>query len=301
MNPHCLRMVWWNTALSPVAPGASTKATTETHILITEHIKRLFTEFSCDLVGLCEVSVEDIAYMESNLNLTNIEMLDLTCEVGRTRFDIAVVYNSKKIHLKHRRSLSKTLTDSTIKAAQLVEITNIQDTKSIQLFLCHWASRLRGDGDKRRKAAARILYDDAKLLLDEGQDVIIMGDFNDNPYDGSILDGLNSSRCIDSVRKYPKEYFYNPFWRSVVSKNQYSHTTSKFSFQSGTHRYKEVLGTFWHSYDQIMFSGSFLGTGDWHLNELNTNVIDEIGFVNDFDDKKNIIDHLPVVCEITRP
>ena len=50
-----------------------------------------------------------------------------------------------------------------------------------------------------------------------------------------------------------------------------------------------------------MFSGSFLGAGSWHLNEQSTKVIDEIGFINDFENNKNLIDHLPIMCEITRP
>lgn len=296
-------MAWWNTALSPAARSASSKANTETYTTICEHIKKLITDLSCDLIAICEVSTEDVAYINSYLNshLTNVKVLDLTCNLGRTRFDIAVIYNSAKIHLNHQYYLSKSLTGNTIKAAQLVEIVNLDDKKTIQLFLCHWASRLNGDGEKRRKAAASIVYSSALELMNENKDVIVMGDFNDNPYDESILTNLNASRCHDAVRKYPNEFFYNPFWRSVVSDKKYNHLADNDTFRSGSHKYKQFLGTVWHSYDQIMFSGSFLGTGVWHLNEQSTKVIDETGFINDFENKKNLIDHLPVMCEITRP
>lgn len=296
-------MAWWNTALSPAAPNASTKANSETYTTICEHIKNLITELSCDLIAICEVSTEDVAYINSYLNshLTNVEVLDLTCSVGRTRFDIAVIYNSDKIHLNHQYYLSKILTGNTVKAAQLVELINLDDNKTIQLFLCHWASRLNGDGENRRKAAASIVYSSAQELMSENKDVIVMGDFNDNPYDESILTNLKASRCHDAVRKYPNDFFYNPFWRSVVSDKKYSHLADNDEFRSGTHKYKQFLGTIWHSYDQIMFSGSFLGTGVWHLNEQSTKVIDDIGFINDFENNKSLIDHLPVMCEITRP
>lgn len=296
-------MAWWNTALSPAASNANTKANSETYTTICEHIKKLITDLSCDLIAICEVSTEDVAYINSYLNshLTNVKVLDLTCIVGRTRFDMAVIYNSDKIHLIHKHYLSKMLTGNTVKAAQLVELINLDDNKSIQLFLCHWASRLNGDGENRRKAAANIVYSSAQELMNENKDVIVMGDFNDNPYDESILTNLKASRCHDAVRKYPNEFFYNPFWRSVVSDKKYNHLADNDTFRSGSHKYKQFLGTIWHSYDQIMFSGSFLGAGAWHLNEQSTKVIDEVGFINDFENTKNLIDHLPVMCEITRP
>lgn len=296
-----LRMAWWNTSLSPAAPNAKSKANTETYPIICDHLKRLLTDFSCDLIAICEVSSVDVAYLNSNLNLTNIAILDLTYKIGRTRFDIAVIYNSEKLKLKHCYNLSKIKTGNTLKAAQLIEIDNLDDNKKIQLFLCHWASRLNGDGDMKRKSAADMVYSVAKEFMDKGQDVIVMGDFNDNPYDESMLKNLNATRCHDMVRKYPKEYFYNPFWRSVVSNKQYNHLMDMTSFRSGTHKYKQFSGTIWHSYDQIIFSGSFLGKGIWHLNEKLTKVIDETCFLTDFDNNENLIDHLPVVCEITRP
>ncbi|WP_367107522.1 hypothetical protein [uncultured Psychrobacter sp.] len=298
-----LKMAWWNTALTPAAKNAGSKANKETYTIICEHIKNLIIDLSCDLIAICEVSTEDIACINSYLdsNLTNIKVLDLTNSIGRTRFDIAVIYNSAKIDLNYRHHLSKILTGNTIKAAQLVEIINLDDKKRIHLFLCHWPSRLNGEGEKRRKAAADIVYLSASELMSENEDVILMGDFNDNPYDESILHNLKASRCHDTVRKYPNEFFYNPFWRSIVSDKKYNYLIKDEIFRSGSHRYKQFQGTIWHSYDQIMFSGSFLGSGSWHLNEQSTKVVDEIGFLNDFDNSKNLIDHLPIICELIKP
>lgn len=297
-----LKMVWWNTALSPAAPNAISKANSETLSIVCEHIKKLITDFSCDLIAICEVSTKDVAHIYSYLNLhvTDVKVLDLTCVTGRTRFDIAVIYNSAKIHINHKNSLTKTVTGNTVKAAQLVEVFNLDDEQTIQLFLCHWPSRLNGEGASRRLSAADTVRFSSLAFMEEYKDVIVMGDFNDNPYDESILSRLNASRCHDAVRKYPNEYLYNPFWRSVVSGKMYSHIVGSEIFRSGSQKYKQFQGTMWHSYDQIMFSGSFLGRGVWHLNEQSTKVMDEIGFLNDFDDNKNLIDHLPVICEITR-
>jgi hypothetical protein len=249
---------------------------------------------------LCEVNTKDIAHFRQNLNLSNIEILDLTCKVGRTRFDIAIVFNPKKLSVEHIKKLSKVRSDSTIKAAQIVEIKNLDDDKKISLYICHWASRLRGDGESRRKSAADMVYESATELMNNGQDVILMGDFNDNPYDDSVLNHLNSTRCHAAVIKNPNEFFYNPFWRTVVSENKYNHLSSLEDFRSGSYQYKQFCGALWHSYDQIMLSGSFLGKGYWHLNEEQTKNITTDNLLIDYKCSKHFIDHLPILCEITR-
>ncbi|CAH6926627.1 Endonuclease/exonuclease/phosphatase [Vibrio chagasii] len=295
-----IRFGWWNVALSPSAPQAKTKANAETYSTICAHIRTLIEDTACDFLALCEVSEEDVRYLSANLGLENVSILNLTQQVGRTRFDIAVIYKNLKIKVRHNRTLSKPMTGNTVKAAQLVEVENIDDSKVIYIYLCHWASRLNGDGEPRRIAAANIVYDSASEFMKSGRDVIVMGDFNDNPYDESLNKCLMASRCHDAVQKYPTEFFYNPFWRSVVSEQKYSHAGKGKTYRSGSHKFKQFLGTIWHSYDQIVVSGSFLTDGYWHLNEYRTEIVTPKELLMDFESSKNFIDHLPIVCEITR-
>ncbi|MCD9501753.1 endonuclease/exonuclease/phosphatase [Photobacterium phosphoreum] len=296
-----LRFGWWNVALSPSAPQAKTKASDITYSVICEHIKTLLQENTCDFLALCEVSNSDVEYLTNNLGLENISFLDLTQKIGRTRFDITVLFNSSKIRVRHNRTLSKVMTGNIVKAAQLVEVENLDDQKIIYVYLCHWASRLNGDGESKRIAAANIVYDSALEFMTAGEDVIIMGDFNDNPYDKSLNDCLRANRCHDAVIKYPNEFFYNPFWRTVVSEHKYSHTTTDITYRSGSHKFKQFLGTIWHSYDQILLSGSFLNNRYWHLNEYRTQIMTPETILAHFEDKSHFIDHLPIVCEVTRP
>ncbi|EKO3914746.1 endonuclease/exonuclease/phosphatase, partial [Vibrio metschnikovii] len=200
----------------------------------------------------------------------------------------------------HKYTLSKPLTGNTVKAAQFVEVENIDDSKLIYLYLCHWASRLNGDGRDKRIAAAKMVYDSAIEYMCNEKDVIVMGDFNDNPYDESLYGCLRANRCHDAVKKYPNEFFYNPFWRNVVSEFKYSYAGTQDAYRSGSHKYKQFLGTIWHTYDQIVVSGSFLNNGYWHLNEFRTQILTPISLLADFEDSTNFIDHLPIVCEITR-
>lgn len=295
-----LRFGWWNVALSPAASQAKTKASATTYPTICSHIVTLMKEQSCDFLALCEVSTDDVRYLAENLELEGITLLDLTQTVGRTRFDIAVIYKNSKIKVRHNSSLSKFMTGHTVKAAQFVEVENLDDSRLIYVYLCHWASRLNGDGELRRIAAANIVYNSAFELMAAGHDVIVMGDFNDNPYDDSLNKHLNANRCHDAVKKYPNEFFYNPFWRSVVSEYKYSHAGVTTTYRSGSHKFKQFLGTIWHSYDQIVVSGSFLNNSYWHLNEFRTHVMTPEAILTNFEDNGHFIDHLPIVCEITR-
>lgn len=297
---NTMRMVWWNVAFSPASNKAKPKGSDDAYKAICAHLKKLFIDYSCDLVALCEVSSLDITAITSQLSLTGISSLDLANEVGRTRFDIVVLYNNLKLEVSHTRSLSRVKSGNIIKAAQLIEVRPTDSEKLMKVYLCHWASRLNSGSEIKRKLAADIVYSSAQEFMVDGDDVIVMGDFNDNPYDESVHINLNSSRCHESVIAYPKEYFYNPFWRSIISENKYSQLlVDKTSFRSGTTKYKQLNGTLWHSYDQMLFSGSFLGNGDWHLNENATKVLDDYDFLNDFESRNSPIDHLPVLCELT--
>ncbi|MBY7924554.1 endonuclease/exonuclease/phosphatase family protein [Vibrio fluvialis] len=294
-----LRFAWWNVALSPSAPKAGTKADDKTYPVICDHIRTVMTENSCDFLALCEVSTEDVRYFSEHLEIDNISFINLTDRVGRTRFDVAILYKSNKITVRHKTNLSKPITGNTVKAAQLVEVENIDDSKVIYVYLCHWASRLNGGEDKRQEAA-KIVRNSALEFMEKGHDVIVMGDFNDNPYDDSLNKILKANRCHDAVKKYPKEFFYNPFWRTVVSEQKYSYADTNKSYRSGSHKYKQFSSTIWHSYDQIIVSGSFLNNSYWHLNEYRTHVMSPESILSHYSDINHFIDHLPIVCEITR-
>ncbi|OBU28964.1 endonuclease/exonuclease/phosphatase family protein [Photobacterium kishitanii] len=202
-----LRFAWWNVALSPSVKNTKRHLPSDAHSTICHHVNKLLLDKSCDFLALCEVSNADYMYFNEHLDLDIFSILDLTCKVGRTRFDILVIYKKSKIRVTHKHSISKSLTGQTVKAAQLVEVENLNDSKIIYIYLCHWASRLNGDSESRRIAAANLVYTYASNNMELGIDVIVMGDFNDNPYDNSVHKVLKANRCHDAVKKYPTEFF----------------------------------------------------------------------------------------------
>ena len=298
---YSLRLGWWNIALSPAATRARSNASDENYNRLCEYINDLLYTYGCDFLGLCEVSSTDVTEIRNRLNSDNFSIMDLTHSIGRTRYDMAVIYNTEKISVEYIGSQSRVMTANTVKGAQVVRIDSINDEKPIFVYLCHWASRLNGDGEARRIAAANLVYDNAQRYMRDNEYVVVMGDFNDNPYDKSLNECMRASRCHDAVRLYPLEYFYNPFWRTIVSEQKYTHTHSSSIFPSGTHKYRQFLGTVWHSYDQILMSGSFLNEGYWHLDETKTYIVQDRNLLNDYNETRHFIDHLPIICEITRP
>lgn len=296
---NSLRFGWWNVGLSPASPRAQTKASPITYPILCSHINKLLLEQSCDFLGMCEVSSDDIKHIKRQIDDETYSIIDLTQEAGQTRFDMAVIYNKSKIKVEHENTIFNFKTGNIIKAAQVVNIVSLNNNKCIRVYLCHWSSRMDSSGALKRCAAAELVYASAVKLMENGVDVIVMGDFNDNPYDESLNVRLQASRCHDAVKKYPKEYFYNPFWRTVVSDFKYSHADSNTEHRSGSYKYKQFQGTIWHSYDQICVSGSFLSKGSWHLNEYETKVISYKDILDDYSNNKIFIDHLPIICEIT--
>ena len=301
MRVFRLKFGWWNVGLSPAAAAAETNACEETYSQLCSHITSLFVDHSIDLLGLCEVSEHDVYHLQDYFRKYNLSIIGMTSPAGRSRFDLAVIFNNEKISVSHISSLVTVHFDNYIKAGQVIKVNVNYENDGIYIYLCHWPSRLREDGKTKRTLAAGYIYDDAVKRMKNGEDIIVMGDFNDNPYDESLSNYLRANRCHDYVRKYPKELFYNPFWRTVVSESKFSYANSNNTYRSGTHKYNQFNGTVWHSYDQICVSGSLIGTGSWYLNEHATNVISSQNILDAYNDSKNFIDHLPIVCEITRP
>ncbi|WP_102495983.1 endonuclease/exonuclease/phosphatase family protein [Vibrio splendidus] len=293
-----LRFAWWNIGISPAAASKSDMVDFDN---LTTELLALFTVHRASLLAICEVSSSDVKEIAQRLS-SPYKILDLTFKTGRTRFDTAIIYDSKKINVSHLKDLTSKIQGRTIKAAQKIKVIELKDGDEFVLYLCHWPSRLRGDGEAKRLRAADILYLDSSEEMSNGKLAIIMGDFNDNPYDVSIQNNLCALRCHDATRKYPMEIFYNPFWRKLVSKSNYNHLSGKQNkFHSGSHYYVSASQSNWHMFDQIMVSGGFLGSTKWHLQESETGVIDNGQYLTNILDNGSIYDHLPVICEITKP
>nr|AKN38506.1 endonuclease/exonuclease/phosphatase [Vibrio splendidus] len=220
-----LRFAWWNIGISPSLKAASKSDKVDFDKLTTE-LLALITVQRASLLAICEVSNSDVRNIEQRLSYP-YKILDLTFTTGQTRFDTAIIYNSNKIKVSHLKDLTSKKQGRTIKAAQKIKVIELKDGDEFLLYLCHWPSRLMGNAESKRLRAADMLYLDSSEEMSNGKLAIIMGDFNDNPYDPSIQNNLCALRCHDATRKYPTEIFYNPFWRKLVSNSNYNYLSGK--------------------------------------------------------------------------
>ena len=94
-------------------------------------------------------------------------------------------------------------------------------------------------------------------------------------------------------------FLYNPFWRHIGEAEP--HVSRKINDgSSGTCFYKSGLETRWRTFDQILFSSAFLGSGGWSLKEEET-IILRPDFLLDLIQSDDVLfDHLPVVSVLEK-
>ena len=119
----------------------------------------------------------------------------------------------------------------------------LQNSDTLHLLFNHWPSRYSGvlETVKLRGIAALILKNEIdSIFANQPQaKVIIMGDFNDQPNDDSILKVLNAIEVDTSKIENQQLYNLSALWDT---KNK------------GTLKYQSL----WYVFDQIIVSGSLL-------------------------------------------
>jgi endonuclease/exonuclease/phosphatase family metal-dependent hydrolase len=118
------------------------------------------------------------------------------------------------------------------------------------VIAAHWTSRLKG-GEQARAEYADDIYGEFKAmyLSNPKVDVLICGDFNDDPEDPSVLEHLKATGNLDAVRQGGDE----PLLFNLMA--------GKDSQQFGTHYFDEKRT--WHLFDQIVVSPGMLDGHGW--------------------------------------
>ena len=126
--------------------------------------------------------------------------------------------------------------------------------------------------------------------------IILIGDFNDEPFDPSLAHHLLATRDRELARSNT-DFFYNPFWRHLGESHFYIPETETTSF-GGTCFCRSDPGTHWRTLDQIIFSSSFLSQGNWQLNERETAILRLPPLDHLVQDANAKFDHFPVISVI---
>lgn len=127
----------------------------------------------------------------------------------------------------------------------ILHVTGVLDGDTVNVFVNHWTSRRNANSgsDEKRMMAARTVKNAINSTLDKQprHKVIVMGDFNDNPTDASITEGLGATERKNGAITD----LYDPFIEIYKSGR-------------GTEQFKGD----WNLFDQVMISGNwFTGIG----------------------------------------
>lgn len=198
-------------------------------------------------LGLCEVEnaavVNDLlaepALADKKYKLAHIESKD---ERG---IDVAFIYDSERFTVSTYEAFGVDLSQWDDKTRDVLYVQGeTKEGTKLHFLINHWPSRRRGrtESEPKRIAAANTVNTIRNTILeaDKNANIIVMGDFNDEPSNISISDVLKAE---DTALGIEQDELYNPMARLEA-------------MGLGSYRYR----SYWDMLDQIMLSGNLLNT-----------------------------------------
>jgi hypothetical protein len=258
-------------------------------------VSALFERLGVDALALGEVTPDALERLRPPV-FRELKMF----REDRTNVRVGMLYNAAKIGLlNHHESQTRYAGKTLIRGFQL-DIALLETDSIACLFVVHWPSRLFASQKRERHALGTDLQRQIDSIRREfGQEtpIVAMGDFNDEPFDQSISEGLLGTRDRALARKKP-DLLYNPFWRWLGERRTLAQEIHG-RLAAGTHYYRSDQLTNWFTFDQILVSASLLKSEGWIFHEEGTGVwpdpclLKDGGIVSGFD-------HLPIFVTLVR-
>lgn len=126
--------------------------------------------------------------------------------------------------------------------------------------------------------------------------VVLLGDFNDEPFDEGVERYIRASRDHELVRERTS-LFYNPFWRHLSAGQDGPVGDAAF----GTYFHRNAEFSRWRTFDQMIVSSSLLtGGSGWMLDEKRTHVLRMPALAMAIASKASVLDHFPIIGHLER-
>ncbi|HKI90346.1 MAG TPA: endonuclease/exonuclease/phosphatase family protein [Draconibacterium sp.] len=198
------------------------------------------------LIGLCEV--ENQTVLRKCLNETPLKFYSYKIihkeSPDERGIDVALMYNEQVFYpLNYNFYPLKTEKGLIMKTREILYVSGIfNQSDTVHFFINHWPSRYGGYLETRQERISagkslRKLYN-RLFEIHNNPKVVIMGDFNDQPFNASISEYLKGVKIADDIQKQTLVNL------SAEWKNN----------GTGTLKYQSQ----WFIFDQIMVSGSLL-------------------------------------------
>jgi predicted extracellular nuclease len=216
-----------------------------------DHMTEVIYDLNVDILGLCEVENRKVLemlnekYPEINYSIVHYESPDLR------GIDTALLYNAKKFTVVDSYPI-EILIDDEDPSRDILYVKGTFDDATLHIFVNHWPSNYSGleRGTRRRSVAANILRKalDEILMEDENANIILMGDFNEDPLAKAVHDVLNST--INSKEVAENLYqLWNPMAHIMGVEN------------GGTYKYRGIDNVI----DQFIVSKGLIDEGGLEL------------------------------------
>ena len=228
-------------------PAGKVPWTAERFNTKVKHIDQVLNDISSpampDIVGFAEVENQQVLeLLTSSATLSkakySIVHYDSPDERG---IDVALLYNPATFKVIASEPLHITLPANDLTRDILYVKGKLNSGEILHVFINHWPSRREGTelSEPKRMAAAGVLRAkiDAIQKLEKSPDILIMGDFNDEPSNNSITQGLKALSPDTAIS----------------NNNIYSLLYPEFKKGEGSLFYKD-----WDLFDQIIVSGNML-------------------------------------------
>lgn len=228
-------------------PAGKVPWTSERLVTKINHTVQVITDIESpampDLIGFAEIENKQVLEMltsSAGLNKTKYGIIHYDSPDERG-IDVAILYNPATFKVVSSEPLNVTLPDNDLTRDILYVKGKLNSGEILHVFINHWPSRREGSeiSAAKRMTAAKVLR--AKLdeiqKLDKSANILILGDFNDEPSDKSIAEGLK---------------VLSPD-QTISNNNLYGLLYPEFKKGKGSLFYKD-----WDLFDQVIVSGKML-------------------------------------------
>ena len=296
-----LGIAWWNTSLSPLG---RCRANEEDKKIASHMTMLMVNDLHIDCLAFGEVTTDDLHYIADSCSLNDYQIFDGTLKEGRLLFDTGLIYNKRRLEILNSSNITSSYGKNTLKIAQRIDFNISETHELLHIYVLHWPSRLWcARNSAKRDTLGSSLGNSIRDLKKNYSSspppqIILLGDFNDDPFDDSIAGHLLATRDRALV-KQSDLYFYNPFWRHLGETLPHSYGLHSESI-CGTYFHRTGEETKWRTFDQIIVSSSFLSDDRWYIEEEYTKILHYPPFDELLLNQARIFDHRPVISFIQR-
>lgn len=285
---------WWNSHLTP--PKGSKLPDLE-KALVLATLEAMLSTINIFFLG--EVDQEDMAWLDKNIGRSNLTFQFFQRHDGKANYNLGVIYRNDVAFFDEPIFKTAGVGGKNYKLAVQIDAL-ICDALEVRFFLSHWPSRLMlVDEAPNRLLIGQSLRQEVDESLGRGcNNIILLGDYNEEPYNQSMRSFLRATRDAAHVSR-KRELLYNPFWKHIACPNGYSRD-GELPSPTGTYFYAADDIHKWLTFDQMLFSHGFVGGSDWHLVDKSVTVYRDPTLVSAVESGRFKVDHLPIIAAIVK-